>query len=667
MTIDTAAAEGVHGRNDVELRHDVRIPTAESSVTLSADIYLPAGKNLVPALITMTPYRKDKDGDKPRLRWLAERGYACLYVDLRGCGSSDGARRPEWDPGEADDAVAAIEWAAAQPWCDGNVGMWGGSYEAHTTLRVASRRPPHLKAIMAMNGPSDPEFDFIHRAGARSDWDALASRGGSMLAWQLLPPLYNHHSVSEQARWRHRLFDTEPVIMDFARHGVGDPVWRERAIDARSITVPAFFVGGWLDRFADAMPRVYEQVSGPKKLLMGPWGHAGPENAPVEPIDFLSIALRWWDRWLRDMDNGVMDDASVLLFLQGTEPGWRAFESWPPATGELRLTTASDTTLVESGADTASPTGAIAHYHSDPTIGTLNALWGTAAWSGASPALDQHDDDMRALAATSEPVPDDLLICGRPEVFVRLSSGPVTDEASVASAVRRLVVRLTEVDRHGRSRLITSGVLCPNGPCEAYRIALWPTAYRITAGHRIRVVLSDSDFPRLTPVRDPSSLHVLRIELSVPTLPEHAGSAIDMPKPEDRARTSYEVESNRDVAVTIGAVRCSITRDPINDDVEIVTRSGPTAKPTSQGHLLETSDELRARVQRSNPEAAVTTGTHTLLARMRTGETITVTAAVRCTQTALWARGEVTIDGYPTFSRIWEATLEDFAAKLGVV
>jgi putative CocE/NonD family hydrolase len=644
MSMDDPSTDARQGGHMVEIRRDVRIPTANPQATLSADLYLPAGTDPVPALVTVIPYRKDFLGGislHAALRCFAERGYACLLVDSRGTGSSDGLPRPKFDSGEGDDAVAAIEWAAAQPWCTGNVGMWGISIGGFATMRAASRRPPNLKAIIPIMTPLDPGREAVHHDGARVDLNQRALWSGSMLVQQLLPPLLNYTSVQEQRRWYQRLHETEPFIVDLARHGPGDPVWQERVIDATSITVPALCVGGWRDLYAEAMTRAYEQIQGPKKLLIGPWMHTMPQDSRFEPIDFLSIALRWWDHWLRGIDNGVMDEPPVTLYRLGSSPGWRSFESWPPAKSELVLATGTDTTLTEPAPDETPATGAIADYQPDPTTGALSGLWGIPN-SGFGLPLDQHDDDMRAMSATGEPLPTDLLICGRPEVSVRLAR----ENSTAAPAVQRLVVRLAEVDPHGRSTFITTGVVCPDELSATHRIVLRSTSYTVPAGHRLRVVLSDSDFPRLTPLAHPSPLRVAHIALSAPTLPDDAGAPVHLPAIDKPAPQPSQA----------GMV-WTITRDPIHDGIEVRIGSSTSGVHTSQGHLLETHGEVRAMVRRAVPDATVTTGTHTAMARMSTGETIVVTATVRCTQTALWARGEVTIDDTTTYSRTWEAAL----------
>ena len=640
---------GHEGRYEVEVTYDARVPTVDPEVTLSADVYRPVGADPVPALVMVMPYRKDLDSGArlaSSFRWCAERGYACVLADLRGTGASDGALRPMHDPGEGDDVVAVIEWAAAQPWCTGDVGMWGMSYAGYTTMRAASRRPPQLKAIIPIMCELDPERSIIHPAGARGDLIPMAYWGGHMLLQQLLPPLLNHTAKAEQRRWRRRLHDTEPHFMDFVRHRVGHPGWRDRVVDPGSITVPALCVGGWRDVYPDLMPHFYERLRGPKKLLMGPWGHTLPHQSALGSIDFLTVALRWWDHWLRGADNGVLDEPPVTIYVQGERPGWRALPSWPAADGGLRLATGATTVLAASAEQTDAPSEVIAEYQPDPTTGALSGLQAIVMGEFGHPQ-DQHDDDLRAVAATSEPLAHDVVLCGVPEVRVRLRR----DEAG-ESPVLRIVVRLAEVDPLGRSTLLALGVLCPEEDGDDHRLALACVARRVRAGHRLRVVISDSDFPRLRPLVNPQPMRITSIELSAPTLSDEATTASDVPALE-------QPEAG------VGGANWTITRDLIHDGLEVKVGVGTPAAVTIHRHLLETSADIRATVRRDAPAASVVTGTHKARLRTSSGETIAVTAAVRCTQTTLLVRGEVDIDGTTTFSRTWEAPLTDRHEALG--
>ncbi|WP_042408467.1 CocE/NonD family hydrolase, partial [Streptacidiphilus carbonis] len=648
----------------VEVVRDVRIPTAVAGETLAADLYLPVTGRPVPLLLTVLPYRKDFHAGVAHEvpgRWFAERGYAGLLVDLAGTGSSDGVRRPEFDPGDGTDAVAAIDWGAGQSWCDGSVGMWGHSYGAITTLRTAGLAPPQLRAVIPLMHGLDPGMDTVHPDGSRGDLHALANRGTSMLVQQLLPPLINHKSEAEQERWQRRLYRTEPVLLDFARHGPGDPVWRERAIDGAAITVPTLCIGGWRDAFPDPLVQAYERISGPKKLVMGPWGHVMPQYAAVAPVDFLSMALRWWDHWLRGRDTGVMDEPPVTLYQEGPRPHWRAHPCWPPSDGSLRLATADDTVLRPPNADPPSadravadhlsaddptaedptPVRIIAEYRPDATVGSLRGIPGLGIGE-AFLTQDQHDDDMRSVVLESEPLQSGTIIGGRPDVTVTLAQAP-------DAPAKRLVVRLTEVDSDGRSTLITVGVLCPRAPADRYRVELRPTVHQVPAGRRLRVTLSDSDFPRLTPLPDPVELHVSRLELTVPTLSPDAGVPTELPPP---PRVPVPPDSGPPAELS-----WTITRDLIHDGIEVAVSAATGDTGTDQGHRYRSSNSLLASVRRDAPDSAVTMGTNHAAVTMSTGETVTTTAVVRCSLTALWASGEVTVDGVTVFTRTWESPL----------
>jgi uncharacterized protein len=624
---------------EVEEVRDVRIPTGEPDCTLSADLYLPAGAGPVPALVMVLPYRKDASvgiEQEPSLRWMAKHGYASVLVDFRGIGSSDGTMRPPLDPSEADDGVAAVEWAARQPWCNGNVGMWGLSYGAIMSMRTAARGPAPLKAIIPIMGWRDPERDFVHPHGSRGAYTPIPHWSTGTLGDQLLPPLHNYHDAEEQRRWQQRLHNTEPWMIDFARHGPEHPVWRDRALDPSQIGVPSLCVAAWWDIFREGQIAAYERIPAPKQLLVGPWMHTMPHDSPFDPIGFLAIARRWWDHWLRGVDNGVPDEPPVSLYVQGSDPGWRAYESWPPADGKLEMATDSDTTLTERkpGASKARH-DVIADYQPDPTIGSLSGLWALIGQKFGLP-LDQHDDDSRSICATSEPLTRDLVIAGRPEVTVGL--------ANLAVAPVRLVVRLCHVDKEGRSTLIASGVVV-----GSQRVVLCPTAHRIPAGHRLRIAVSDSDFPRLWPLQDAPSLQIVGIDLVAPTVSERAGTPIEMPSADD---------SRKDDALGLWEEpRWQITRDPVNDGLDVVMGTAAAAHTAGSAQLLERRHEVRASVRRDAPEATVVGATDTQVARLRTGERIEVTVSTRLTAATLWARGQVDVDGTTVFSRTWNRSL----------
>lgn len=641
MTTDVTAPTPTH---DLVVERDVRIPTGEPGVTLSADVYRPATPDRVPALVTVVPYRKDYVAGatyEAPARWFAEQGYASVIVDLRGTGASDGIRRPEFDPGDGDDAVAAIEWAAAAPWCDGSVGAWGLSYAANTTLRAASRAPAALRAIIVVAHTLDAGRDSVHPDGARGDFHALLNRGASMLLQQLLPPLVDYESAAAQARWRRRLHDVEPILLDYARRGPDDPRWRDAVIPGGAITVPALLIAGWRDSFAGGMVEAYERLAGPKRLIVGPWGHLLPHESAHGPVDFLTIARQWWDRWLRgaphvaDQPSAPLDAAPVLLSVGDGE--WRAYDGWPPP-ATRRWFVATGDTLVARAEPPRSPIAGrepVGRYTPDPTVGTLRGLPGLGMGESCPPQ-DQHDDDLRCVHVTGAPLATQLLVGGRPEVTVRLDT-----------AVPRLVVRLCAVDRTGRSTLLSWGVLRPEPEARDHRIVLSPVHVRLPAGVRLRVTVGDADFPRLTPLADPVAFTVLDLALVLPVvLDDVAGRPAALLPPPLRP------------AARPAPVEWTITRDPAGGRAEVTVTSDTGSVTSRDGHRYRVHGRLSATAHRGAPAAARGCADYTGEVWLSTGEHVTVTVSVRCTQDAVFAHGRVSINGYVVSDRRWEAPLQ---------
>ncbi len=621
------------------VERDLRLPTGQPGLSLSADLYRPLVDHPVPALVTLGPYGKDfvaGAGAEGPARWFADHGYASLVVDLLGTGASDGRRRPEFDPGDGDDAIAAIEWVAAQPWCTGAVGLWGLSYAATVAYRAASRQPPALRAIIAIAHGLDPGRASVHPDGLRGDLHALVNRGSSLLLQQLLPPLYGYADPARRRRWRQRLAELEPAFLDYAGHGPGDPVWSRRAVDGPSIVVPALCVGGWRDAFLDGLVDAYRRIAGPKRLLVGDWGHVLPHESTVGPVDFLPLALDWWDRWLLDKVVPV-EESPVTAFVAGAGGGWLDLPSWPPPGSTLVLATAGRPVLTGPPRDPAGdvdrpwPARPIGRYEPDPTVGSLRGLPGLGLGEQV-PAQDQHDDDARCFVADSEPLEVSLIIGGQPSVRIRVPSRPPA----------RLVVRLSEVDDLGRSTLVTMGVLRVTGAGPEHQLALRPTLRHITAGLRLRLAIGDSDFPRLNPLVDPVGFDVDRVELSLPLVvgPLPGRAAAVVPSTGLAQRPSY-----------------TVSRDIGNDELTVAYAGETPELLSPDGHRYRVVNRLRAVVRRDAPEAAVAEGRQEAEVTLTTGEVVRAVATVRTTQTGLWGRGEVRLDGTLLFARDWQVAL----------
>ena len=613
-------------RYEVEVVRDVGIPTGQRGVSLAADVYRPLRAEPGPALVTVLPYRKDAWAglmNGGHLRRLAARGYAALLVDLRGTGSSGGRARPPFHPDDADDGVAAVMWAAAQSWCDGSVGMWGHSYGAIMAMRTATRQPAALKAIVPVMGMIDPERDFVHPSGRRGNLSSLGVWGLHTLLTQLLPPLRAGSDPTGDAalrrRWRARR-DAEPYVVDLVRHGPGDPVWRERVVDATRITVPALCIGGWQDLFCAGTVRAYEQMTGPKRLLIGPWTHTMPDDSQIHPADFVALAGPWWDRWLRGVDNGIDTGPSTVLYVPSV--GWREYDSWPPAkTTQMYATDPRSKRLVSmpaaptAGRTTRRPyrSALIAEHRGDPTAGALGALWAVPS-AGLAQPLDQHDDDMRSLIVTSDPLPCDVLVIGAPTVTI------------FGSAVS-FVVKLTDVDPCGRSVLVTCGdATSSSGP-----VHLTPVCHAFTAGHRIRVALNQGDFPRLWPTSGRDVLRVSGVELTLPTMAAADGAPVVIAPPA-AAADSGDGEPG---------VRWIVTRDFVNDSLEVRLAESLTAR-------FETGT---LRVMRD-----VNAATSPIVLRgvsSATNDRFAIAGSIELSEHGLRVTGTATKDGRAVWSRIW--------------
>lgn len=607
---------------EVELVRDVRIPTADPSVFLAADLHLPVGAGPVPLIVLALPYRKDFGGADLLHRYFARRGYACMTLDLLGTGSSDGDPRAHFSADDGQDAVDAIGWGAEQPWCDGNVGMWGHSYGGMTTLRAASLRPPALKAIIPVQGLVDPEVDFAHPNHARAGFGPANWMTG-MLGNLLVPPLHAPDDEEALARWRKRLDRAETHVLDLFRHPPGDPAWRDRVVDTSAIDVPALCWLGWRDLFADAMARAFEAMSGPKRLVAGPWMHVLPVVATEGPLDFLGMCLSWWDRWLKGVQNGADTEPSAY-YVQGPSPYWTALAAWPPR----ERTTA----VVEPGAGDIQLSLTSANETSDPTAGALSGFSKLAA-AGVGIPVDQHDDDVRSTCWTSDPLSAPLAVVGRPEVTLdRPTSG-------------RLVLKLTHVDPAGRSVFITSGCLGEGLSDERSSVVMEATAYQVPAGHRLRLVLSDADFPRLLPLPSGPAPAVRPRSVSLPTLPPDQVRPVVLPE-----QPAY-LQALLAALPAQGGATWSLERELITGRLTLTSASTSDAADGDRGRVMTNSSSTVITASPTAPPEVSTTADWEI--RWPEFPVVAVHIESRLSDTGFVAHGRVTTGEDVTFEQTW--------------
>lgn len=494
---------------DVALHRDVWIPMPDG-VRLAANLYLPAGDDpaeTFPAIVTFIPYHKDGRGGlgycDPVHRHFASRGYAVLHVDFRGTGSSEGVPYRTMDGRERLDGHQVVEWAAAQSWCTGAVGVWGTSYGGITAMAIAETHPPHLRAIVPIHAPDDNYEAMIVHHGARLMFWPDPHWGAGMAASNLMPPLLADDTGDWLRIWDERLA-SDPWLFDWYGEPPTPDHWERQRIDAAKIEVPAFVVCGWQDAYPDSVVQLWPQLRGPKRLLFGPWKHVMPERSVREPVDVVSQIDRWWDRWLKDESNGVDEEPPVTIFVQGAEM-WRHELEWPPVRAVLRhCHPAPGYALTAAPAE--APGGD--EYRYDARVG-MRALPYDACTGPIPYPQDQHGDDLLSLCYTGETLTADLEVTGSPSIRLCFSVDVPVEEVT-------LVAKLCDVGPDGRSDLVTFDHLAgarttkigtdEGGEFYEAAFVLRPTSYVFRAGHRLRLAVSGGNFPYLWPSPRPYRL-----------------------------------------------------------------------------------------------------------------------------------------------------------------
>ena len=501
---------------------------------LAARVWLPADaeQHPVPAIVEYIPYRK-RDGtawrDGIMQPYVAGHGYAVLRIDLRGSGESDGLLRDEYTRQEHDDAVAALGWIAAQPWCSGRIGMIGLSWGGFNALQIAARQPPQLAAIITICASDDRYTDDAHYMGG-CVLTEHAVWGVAILGQAALPP--DPELVGERWReaWLERLNNTPEWVARWLAHQRRDAYWRYGSVseDYAAIRCPVYAIGGWADAYRNAVPRLLANLTAPCKGLIGPWAHGWPIlGAPGPAIGFLQEVLRWWDHWLKEIKTGIMDEPRYRVWMQDAvartagrdmQPGrWVAEQRWPsPRILARRL-------HLNAGGLAAEPAPETAVTHcSVQFIGRASGAWCPYA-TGADLDSDQQADDAQSLVFDSARLSASLEILGAPIVELELA---------VDRALSLIVARLCDVDEQGASARVTYGVInlthrysharpAPLEPNRRYRVRLQlnDIAYSFPAGHRVRLALSTSYWPIVWPSPTAATVTVFT-GASALTLPE---------------------------------------------------------------------------------------------------------------------------------------------------
>lgn len=587
----------------VEIRRDVRIPTRDG-VELSANLFLPldaaSGGGRAPVILNMDPYRKDDwsaGWDQSLATYLAERGYAYCRLDVRGTGSSGGVAMDEYTEAETLDGHDAVEWLAAQPWCSGNVGMWGLSYGGFTSIQVAATRPPHLRAIVPIQATDDRYTDDVHYVGGAMTVSELAQYAVSQVAMNALPAPKSVWGPSWLDRWRERLDATPVWLFRWAREQRDSAYWRRGSLAPayERIDAAILHLTGWMDEYVDAAFRMQARCvnAAARRTIVGPWVHGLPDHAcPAPNIDWLHEAVRWFDRWLKGEPNGVEDEPGLTWFHRApTAPErfpkrlngeWRAARQWPPAAPvSLRLSLAAGE---EPGrgrlGDANGPDGVDSFVHR-PTAGVRG---GSLCWGAGHPpnglAADLRLEEANGPVYTSAPLGGPLSVLGVPVAVLHVSS---------SEPVAHLVVRLGNVAPDGAIEQVSEGILnlthrnshsdpTPLEPERRYevRVPLRVAGYRFPAGHRVHLSVASAHWPVIWPSPGASELAIHRgpdtpSRLELPLAPSGAEK---VPPPTFRTDPPPLREFGSE---TSEPTRWETVEDPESGTVTIRTHEGATS------------------------------------------------------------------------------------------
>lgn len=495
---------------------------------LAARIWIPRGIGPVPAILEYLPYRK-RDGTAPRdettYAVFAKAGYAGVRVDIAGTGESDGIFDDEYSEQELSDGEAVLAWIASRDWCDGKVGMIGISWGGFNGLQLAYRQPDALKAIVSVASTTDRYADDIHYMGGcllsdNANWAA------QMFAYLSRPP----DPVLKpdwRGTWIKRMNDLPFMAADWLDHPTRDAFWKHGSVceDYAEIKVPVLAMTGWADAYINAPSQLVANLNAPAKALMGPWEHRYAHISKLGAADFHSEVLGWFDRWLKDEQNGAEDLPDYRVFMQEhfnptaqnkpRQGRWIAEAKWPSPNVVLQTYYLGDGGLEQA------PQGGERTVATPAHLGQASGVFCAGMRINNELPSDQSGDDALSVCFDlSLDAPLELL--GRAVLNITFTS-----DAPVA----QIVARLCDVSPDGVSQRISYRPLnlthhssheTPQAlvPGQRYRtsIALNECGHRLRAGHTLRLALSNSYWPIVwpSPTATTLTLDLSKCSLEIP-------------------------------------------------------------------------------------------------------------------------------------------------------
>ena len=522
---------GATGALGITIEKDVAVPMRDG-VMLRANVFRPDAPGSFPGLLMRTPYGKPDAGFERYVR----AGYAVAAQDSRGRYASDGKHVPFTieDNGEAADGYDSVEWLAAQPWCNGKVGTTGASYNGYMQWKLAKLRPPHLLAMSARSIPlelTEVDWPGAFKPARRVHWwrttigPDLRRRQGRPKPHTPAEAREIWHEI-EHAHWLGLMPWMEipkylpSGLAEYAEDWLRNPNRRAWKFEEAhpEVEVPNLDFSGWYDHCNGSighLPGMQKNAATSvareqTKLIAGPWNHpkigsrqqGEIDFGPEAQVDQDDIIIRWFDHWLKGIDNGVDREPPLRYFVMGSNQ-WKSASTWPPeGLGETVFFLNSDgqaNRVDNSGRLAAAPpdAGAADGYQYDPRD-PVPTLWDQYLFT-VPPDRRRIENRGDILYYRSEPLEEGIEVVGHPEVVLYASSSApdtdffvrLVDEHADGPA---LEVCYGMVRARHRNSLDRQELLTP-GEVTEFRIRLGATACRFLAGHRIRLEITSSDFP----------------------------------------------------------------------------------------------------------------------------------------------------------------------------
>jgi hypothetical protein len=534
VALVAAALAGADDPRGFEVRRDTL--TLSDGVGLAATYFLPEARpgERFPVLLELLPYRKEDSfylRDYPLHTYWARNGLASVKLDVRGTGSSQGALpEREYSERELDDAVELIARLAAMPWSNGNVGMWGISWGGFNAIQVAMRRPPALKAILAVAAADNlyrDSVDFLDGAFHMDAYHLQIHHENGLPR----PP----HYALDDGYFSDR-FERRPWLFSYLRNQQDGPFWRKNALQfaPEGLAVPAYLVGGLLDGYRDAVPRMLESAAAPVWAQIGPWNHSWPHDGTPGPNhEWGSEAVAFWRRWLADAPppSGPPEKRFAVFVRDGhppdpqlpTTPGHWRYEDWPIRRTQWRsLYPGPDGRLLSVAAAASED-----RLRYAPSFGIAAGLW----WG--EPTGDMRIDDAGSLVYDGPRLAEGFEIVGFPRVALRVS---------LDAPLGHFIARLEDVHPDGRVSLVAAALLngaqradplkpeplVPGQPVEL-AFDLHFSTWTFRPGHRVRLAVTNAQFPMIWPTPHPMTMTLHLGEGSALRLPVIPGEPRDTP------------------------------------------------------------------------------------------------------------------------------------------